>query len=91
MKSLQQMSQHPVLHDKYSAAYNDIVDGDVDQFDKETNKSHYCKAYCCCHGNLLELFPVRLGASFNKSYGVFHKLTAGFHELHYLIHDYLQR
>lgn len=27
----------------------------MDQFDKETNKSHYRKAYCCCHGNLLEL------------------------------------
>lgn len=35
--------------------HNDIVDGDMDQFDKETNKSHYRKAYCCCHGNLLEL------------------------------------
>lgn len=30
----------------------------MDQFDKETNKSHYCKAYCCCHGNLLELCKI---------------------------------
>lgn len=36
-------------------------------------------------------FPVRLGASLNKSYGIFYKLTAGFHKLHYLIHDCLQR
>ena len=35
--------------------HNDIVDWDMDQFDKEANKSHYRKAYCCCHGNLLEL------------------------------------
>lgn len=67
--------------------HNNVVDRDMDQFHKEANKSHYCKAYCCCHCNLLEFFPVRFSASFNQSYGVFNKLTAGFHELHYLIHD----
>lgn len=34
--------------------HNDVVDGDVDEFDKESNEAHDGKSNCCCHGNLLE-------------------------------------
>lgn len=70
--------------------HNNVVDWDMDQFDKEANKSHYCKAYRCCHCNLLELFPVRLGAPFDQPYGVLHELPAGLHELHHLVHGHPQ-
>lgn len=49
----------------YSATNDDVIDRDMDQFHKEANESHYGKSYCCCHGNLLEFFSIRLGASFN--------------------------
>ena len=39
----------------YIYLHNDVVDGDVDQFDKETNETHDGKSDSCCHGNLLEL------------------------------------
>ncbi len=35
--------------------HNDVVDGDVDEFDKESNEAHDGESNCCCHGNLLEL------------------------------------
>lgn len=35
--------------------HNDVVNGDVDQLHKEANEAHDGKAYCCCHGDLLEL------------------------------------
>lgn len=59
----------------------------MDQFHKKTNESHYSKSYCCCHGNLLELFSIRFGASFNQPNGVLHKLPTWLNELHHLIHD----
>lgn len=34
--------------------HNDVVDGDVDEFDKESNEAHDGKANCCCHGDFLE-------------------------------------
>lgn len=34
--------------------HNDVVDGDVDEFDKESNEAHNGKSNRCCHGNLLE-------------------------------------
>lgn len=42
----------------------------MDQFDKETNKSHYRKAYCCCHGNLLELCKKQKILSGSPVYGI---------------------
>ena len=35
--------------------HNDVVDGNVDQFDKETDEAHDGKSNSCCHGNLLKL------------------------------------
>lgn len=68
-------------------AHNDIVDGDVDEFDKETDETHDGKSNSCCHGDLLELFSIWLCASFYESDRVFNELSARFNELHYLIHD----
>lgn len=72
---------------RYSATNNDVINRNMDQFHKKANESHYSKSYCCCHGNLLEFFSIRFGASFNKPNGVFHKLPTWLNELHYLIHD----
>ena len=35
--------------------HNDVVDGNVDELDKEPNEAHDEKAYCCSKGNLLKL------------------------------------
>lgn len=43
--------------------HNDIVDWDVNQLDKEANKSHDGKANCCRHGNLLELCKKKTNTS----------------------------
>lgn len=34
--------------------HNDVVDGNVDEFDKEANESHDGKTDSCGHGNFLE-------------------------------------
>ena len=50
----------------YSATNNDVINRNMDQFHKKANESHYSETYCCCHGNLLEFFSIRFGASFNQ-------------------------
>lgn len=35
--------------------HNDVVNGDVDELDKEANETHDCKTNRCGHGNLLKL------------------------------------
>lgn len=42
--------------DAYLLLYNDVVDGNMNQFDKETNESHDSEANSCGKGNLLELW-----------------------------------
>ena len=39
---------------------NDVVDGDVDELDKEPNEAHEAKSYGRGNGDLLEFFPERL-------------------------------
>lgn len=34
--------------------HNDIIDGNVNQFDKKPNESHNCKANSSCHSNFLK-------------------------------------
>ena len=46
-----------------SGSDDDVVDGNVDQLDEKSNESHESKSDSCSDGNLLELLPVRLGAS----------------------------
>jgi hypothetical protein len=45
---------------------NDVVDGDVNELDEEADEAHDGKADGGGHGNLLELFPVRLRASLHQ-------------------------
>lgn len=45
---------------------NDVVDGNVDELDEESNESHESKANGCSNGNLLELLPVWLGAPLDQ-------------------------
>lgn len=66
---------------------NDVVDGDVDEFNEETDETHDGKPNCCGHGNLLKLFSVWFCASLYEPDGVFDELPAGLNKLHYLIHD----
>ena len=42
---------------------NDVVDGDVDELDKEPDEPHEAKPYGCGDGDLRKFFPVRLGIS----------------------------
>ena len=51
-----------------SCSNNDVVDGDVDEFDKESNESHESKSNSCSNSNLLELLSVWLGASLDQSH-----------------------
>jgi len=46
---------------------DDIVDGDVDQLDKESNETHQCKSNSCGNCNLLKLLSVWLCASLDQS------------------------
>merc|ERR1719167_17679 len=57
--------------------YN-IVDGDVDELDKEADEAHDTKANSSCNGNLGELLPVRLGAPLHQPDRVLGKLLQGF-------------
>ncbi len=36
--------------------HDNVVDGNVNEFYKETDEAHDCKAHSCCQGNLLELW-----------------------------------
>ena len=66
---------------------NNVVDGNVDQLHEESNESHESKANSSSYSNLLELLPVRLGASLDESDGVLSELLHRLHRLGYLIHD----
>merc|ERR1719430_2677091 len=71
-------------------AHDDVVDGDVDELDKEPNEAHYAKAYCSGNSNLGELFPVRLCAPFDQPYGVLAELLQRLQVLLDLIHRNIQ-
>ena len=36
--------------------HNNVVDGNVDQFDEETNEAHDSESKRCGHGNLLKFY-----------------------------------
>merc|ERR1719158_152507 len=67
-------------------ADNNVIDGDVDEFDKESNETHQRKSNSCCNCNLLKLFPVWFCTSLDKSDGILPKLSQRFNCLCYLIH-----
>ena len=45
---------------------NNVVDGDVNEFDEEADEAHDGEANGCGDGNLLELLAVRFGASLHQ-------------------------
>lgn len=47
------MQSSPMLK-VWSYLHNDVVDGDVDELDKEPNEAHNGKPNRRCHGDLLE-------------------------------------
>ena len=47
--------------------HNNVVYGDVDEFDEEPNEAHEAKPDSCGDGDLLEFFPVRLRINFQCS------------------------
>lgn len=71
---------------KDSATHNNVINRDVDQFHKEADEPHDSESNRCGHGDLLEFFSIRFGASFNQPNRVLYKLPTWLDELHYLIH-----
>lgn len=59
----------------------------MDQFDEESNESHYAEADCCGDGYLLELFPIWLGTPLDKTNAVLGEETRRFRKLFDLIHS----
>jgi len=70
-------------------SYDDIVDRDVYELDKEADEAHYREADGRRHGDLLELFAVRFCTPFDESNRVLRELLRRLHILHYLIHIYV--
>ncbi len=46
--------------------HDDVINGDVDELDEEADESHDGESDGGGDGNLLELLPVRLGASLHQ-------------------------
>ena len=64
----------------------DVVDGDVNQLDEKSDETHDGESNGRGHGDLLELFPIRLGASFDQADRVLAELFEGVQGNHNLIH-----
>lgn len=75
-----------VMSDDELRANNNIIDGDVDQFDKETDEAHYTEAHGGGDSNLLEFLAIGLRATFHQTNGVLGKGASWFTEFHYFIH-----
>ena len=67
--------------------YNDVVDGDVDELDKEPDESHQPEPNGCGNRDFLEFFPVWLGAPLDQSDRVLAELFEGLQLSGDLIHD----
>jgi len=59
----------------FSRADDDVVDGNVNEFDEEANESHDGEADGRCHGDLDELLPVWLGASLHQTHRILGEVT----------------
>ena len=68
---------------------NDIVDGDVDELDEESDESHQREANGCGDGDLLELLPVWLGAPLHQTHRVLAELSEGLQLSCDLVHLYV--
>jgi len=59
---------------------NNIVDGNVDQFDEEADEAHDGKPDGGGHRYLLELFSVRFRTPLHQTDRVFGELSSGLYE-----------
>jgi len=59
----------------WSGSDDDVVDGNVNEFDEEADESHDGEPYRRGHGDLRELLPVRLRASLDETHRVLGELT----------------
>lgn len=67
-------------------ADDDVVDGNVDQFDKEADEAHDGESNSGSNSNLLEFFLVGLGAPLDQPDGILGELLHRFDGLNDLIH-----
>jgi len=67
---------------------NNVIDGNMDEFNEESDESHDCKSNSCGNCDLLKFFSIWFCASFYKSNGIFTELLGWLKELHNLIHFY---
>merc|ERR1712212_252578 len=65
---------------------DDVVNGDVDQFDEEPDETHDGEPDGSCHGNLLEFLAVGFCASLHQTEGIFDELLGWFHGCCDLVH-----
>ena len=70
-----------------SSADDDVVDGNVNEFDEEADESHYGEADGRRHGDLHELLPVWLGAALDQTHRVLGELAHGLQLQKKGIHD----
>jgi len=59
-----------ILSPPPSSADDDVVDGDMNEFDEEADEAHDGEANGGGHGDLDELLPVGLGASFDQTHRI---------------------
>ena len=51
--------------------HNDVIDGDMDELDKEANEAHNSESDSSCESDLLEFLSIGFGAFFDKSERIF--------------------
>ena len=66
---------------KYLCSNDDIVDRNMDQFNKESDKAHDRETDSCCESDFLKFFLVWFSTSSNQSDRIFGELFAWFDEL----------
>lgn len=68
-------------------SHENVIDGNVNQLDKETNESHDEKSSGSCLGDRGKLFPVGLSALLDQMHRVLGKLPEGLNE--HLVESFL--
>ena len=71
----------PYSHNIHLVANQDVVDGDVNELDEETNEAHDGKADAGGLGNGREFLPVGLGALLHQVHGILGKLPEGLNDV----------
>jgi hypothetical protein len=71
---------------KHKNLHNDIIDWNMDKFDKETNESHEGKTDSSGESDLLKFFSIRLGTFLDETVRILHELFAWLNVLVDVIH-----